>query len=154
MAGVSRHKSMASGCKAFEACWGHPKKRSGEKCLEKKKTLSSNFKSFPLVSLGSSPHSSPILLGLGGSEWLQLHKAEFWLGPIISEASSGLEGSVWGREVGRADLLWCSNCRVRVCVCCEGKTLLAHGEQNAKAQMTGRKSGVMGTGQRTKNLGI
>lgn len=153
MARVGRHKSMAWGCKAFEVCWGHPKKCSGEKCLERRDHPAIQKVSL-LSCLGSSPHSSPILLGLGGSRCLQLHKAELWLGPIISEASSGLKGSVWEREVGTADLLWWPNCRVCVCVCWEGKTLLVHAEQNAKAQMTGRKSGVMGTGQRVKNLGI
>lgn len=49
------------------------------------------IKEFPtLVLFGIRPSFKPHSAWAGSSEWLQPHKAEFWLGPVTAEASSGL----------------------------------------------------------------
>lgn len=87
MATANRHKSTACGRKEFKVCQAHPKKCNEEKCLKKEEEIIQQLKEFPSRLVW---YQALILLGLGSSKWLQLHKAEFWLGPMISEASSGL----------------------------------------------------------------
>lgn len=59
MSTTNRHKSMVCGCKEFEVCQEHPKKRNRDTYLEKKEEIIQQFKKFLFVLYGIKPSFKP-----------------------------------------------------------------------------------------------